>query len=185
MSPTIRVFEGTIGEGASHVLSDSQTIALPASVHAAKPALRGYANRSVLVGIGPEDLPILKTDEILPGSGSAVFEGDVNLVEALGSELLVHFTSDAHLIEAEGAKVSDAEGLNARAGPLEKAKAWPASRRERNSQPGAVRAFVSTQTDSTSSTPRPVRPSPAERLGNGRPAAADPVRWVLFEQGPR
>jgi hypothetical protein len=40
-----------------------------------------------------------------------VFEGNVDLVEALGSEQLVHFTSDAHQIEVGDSKDEDAEGL--------------------------------------------------------------------------
>jgi len=42
----------------------------------------------------------------------AVFEGDVHLVEALGSEQLVHFTSDAEPVEVSGTKGDDAEGLS-------------------------------------------------------------------------
>ena len=35
--------------------------------------------------------------------------GDVDLVEALGSELVVHFTIDAKRVQAEGAHAADAE----------------------------------------------------------------------------
>jgi len=109
-SPPMNLFEARISDRADSVLIGSQTIALPASVHGAKPTLRAYANRSVVVGIRPEDLPLLKPEE---ASDMAVFEGDVDLVEALGSELLVHFTSDANPVEVGGTKADDAEGLNA------------------------------------------------------------------------
>jgi multiple sugar transport system ATP-binding protein len=111
-SPAMNLFEATIGDGASFVLIGSQKIPLSSTVHGARPALRGYASRSVVVGIRPEDLPILKTDEISADSTSAVFEGNVELAEALGSEQLVHFTSDAHQIEVGDSKDEDAEGLS-------------------------------------------------------------------------
>jgi len=110
-SPAMNLFEATIGEGAGSVLIGTQTIELPETVHASRPALPGYAHQSVVVGIRPEDLPILRTDQLPAGSASAVFEGNVDLVEALGSEQLVHFTSDAHLVEVGGTK-DDAEGLS-------------------------------------------------------------------------
>jgi multiple sugar transport system ATP-binding protein len=119
-SPAMNLFEATIGEGASSVIVGSQTIELPASLLVAKPALRGYANRPVVVGIRPEDLSIQRSDDVSADpnqasaeqSGATVFEGNVELVEALGSEQLVHFTSDAHHIEVGGTKDEDAEGLS-------------------------------------------------------------------------
>jgi multiple sugar transport system ATP-binding protein len=111
-SPAMNLFEATIGEGATSALIGSQSIALPATLLAARPALRNYANRSVVVGIRPEDLPLLRTDDAATDLGSAVFEGNVDLVEALGSELLVHFTTDAHPVEVADTKHEDAEGLS-------------------------------------------------------------------------
>ncbi|MGD0344963.1 MAG: sn-glycerol-3-phosphate ABC transporter ATP-binding protein UgpC [Acidimicrobiales bacterium] len=111
-SPAMNLFEATIGEGASSVLIGSQRIELPATVQAAKPALRAYANRSVVVGIRPENLPLLDTDGGVADAGSTAFEGDVELVEALGSELLVHFSVDARRVVAEGTNNIDAEGIN-------------------------------------------------------------------------
>ncbi len=53
------------------------------------------------------------TAEAEAGAASgASFEGNVDLVEALGSEQLVHFTSDAHQIQVTAAKDEDAEGLS-------------------------------------------------------------------------
>ena len=106
-SPAMNLFEANIGEGARSVLIGSQTIGLPAAVHAARPALGRYAGRSVVVGIRPEDLPLSTT-----GEGSAAFEGEVDLVEALGSDLLVHFTTDARPVEVGGTQDEDAQGLH-------------------------------------------------------------------------
>ena len=87
-------------------------IPLGERVHEAKPGLRKYANKSVVVGIRPEDLPILKKDEA-PDPDTVVYEGDVDLVEALGSELLVHFKTDARSVEVADTKAEGAEGLQA------------------------------------------------------------------------
>ncbi len=111
-SPAMNLFEATIGEGAASARVGSQTIGLPATLLDARPALRTYANRSVVVGIRPEDLPLLRTDDASRDRESAVFEGNVDLVEALGSELLVHFTTDAHPVEVADTKHEDAEGLS-------------------------------------------------------------------------
>jgi len=121
-SPAMNLFEGAMGEGANSVLVGSQKLELPAAVVAAKPALRAYANRPVVVGIRPEDFSILSSDAVLANPnwtqasaeqmGWTSFEGDVDLVEALGAELLIHFTSDAHPVEIKGAKADDAEELS-------------------------------------------------------------------------
>jgi multiple sugar transport system ATP-binding protein len=111
-SPAMNLFEATIGEGAASALVGSQRIGLPATLLDARPALRTYANRSVVVGIRPEDLPLLRADDAAKDPESAVFEGNVDLVEALGSELLVHFTTDAHPVEVADTKHEDAEGLS-------------------------------------------------------------------------
>jgi multiple sugar transport system ATP-binding protein len=49
-----------------------------------------------VVGIRPEDLPAARVE--LPGT---ILTGEVELVEALGSELLIHFRTDARVIPAE------------------------------------------------------------------------------------
>jgi multiple sugar transport system ATP-binding protein len=110
-SPSMNLLEGLVGDGSSSVLIGSQNIPLPERVLQARPGLRKYANTFVVVGIRPEDLPILRPDAALPESDDAVFEGDVELVEALGSELLVHFTSDAREVEVADTKAEEAEGL--------------------------------------------------------------------------
>ena len=111
-SPAMNLFEASLGERADSAVVGSQRITLPDSLHATRPGLRAYANRPVILGIRPEDL-LVEGDSIPTGGDYSPLEGDIELVEALGSELLVHFTTDAHRVEAEGAKEADAEGLNA------------------------------------------------------------------------
>ena len=54
------------------------------------------------MGLRPEHLPAANGD----ASGSTLI-GNVSLVEALGSEFLVHFTIDARRVRAEGATTGD------------------------------------------------------------------------------
>jgi multiple sugar transport system ATP-binding protein len=110
-SPAMNLFKGTVGEDGSTVLAGSQQIGLSAPVRAERPDLRAYARKSIVIGIRPEDLPLLKDEDEPAELGSSAFEGEVRVVEALGSEQLVHFTSDAEPIEVKGTKGEGAEGL--------------------------------------------------------------------------
>jgi multiple sugar transport system ATP-binding protein len=97
-SPSMNLYRGTVGEGAHSLELGSQEIDLPDAVAVAHPGLVKYAGREVVVGLRPEHLPIP-----LNGETGPTIEGDVELVEALGSELLVHFRIDAKQVVAEGA----------------------------------------------------------------------------------
>jgi multiple sugar transport system ATP-binding protein len=70
----------------------------------AHPGLASYAGKTVVIGMRPEHLPT-----VVPGGRGATLGADVDLVEALGSELVVHFTIDAKRVLAEGAHSADAE----------------------------------------------------------------------------
>jgi multiple sugar transport system ATP-binding protein len=111
-SPSMNLFKATVGEGARTVVVGSQRIGLPAAVHAERPGLGEYAGKSVVIGIRPEDLPLLRSEADSPTADSSAFEAEVRIVEALGSELLVHFTSDAEPIEVKGTRGEGAEGLS-------------------------------------------------------------------------
>jgi len=111
-SPGMNLFEGALGDEGAFILIGTQRIDLPASVHASKPALRKYADQRVVVGLRPEDLilPSDEHDQVL--AGWAPFEGDVELVEALGSELLIHFVSDARSVRVVEGENDDSRGLD-------------------------------------------------------------------------
>jgi mannitol 2-dehydrogenase len=111
-SPPMNLFEATVGEGGRSVQVGSQSISLPPSVNGEIPALAGYADRSVVLGVHPEDLGLPGTGNGSANGDACSIEGVVELVEALGSEQLVHFTTDAQAIEVEGTAVGDAEGLS-------------------------------------------------------------------------
>ena len=96
-SPAMNLYEATLGDSARSLQLGSQQIDLPDQVAAVRPGLARYSGRKLVVGLRPEHLPAED------GAGGPVIEGDVDLVEALGSELLVHFTIDAKRVLAEGA----------------------------------------------------------------------------------
>jgi multiple sugar transport system ATP-binding protein len=104
-SPAMNLYEATVTEGTRSFRLGSQDIDLPASVLAAHPGLAAYAGKKVVVGLRPEHLPAAN------GAAGPVLAGDVDLVEALGSELMVHFTVDARRVRAEGAASADEEAV--------------------------------------------------------------------------
>jgi multiple sugar transport system ATP-binding protein len=103
-SPAMNLYEASVTEDAGAVRVGSQELALPAACRDAHPALAGYAGRKIVLGLRPEHLTAA-TD----GSAGPYLTGTVDLVEALGSELQVHFTIDARRVRAEGATTADEE----------------------------------------------------------------------------
>ena len=76
----------------------SATLKLPASVMSARPALAGYAGRSIAVGIRPEALDHAAG---LNGDDGGRLRGIVRVVEALGPEQLAHVEVEAKPVLAE------------------------------------------------------------------------------------
>jgi multiple sugar transport system ATP-binding protein len=111
-SPGMNLFEGVLGEDAAYVNVGTQRVELPAAVHAAKPGLRKYANGRVVVGLRPEDMILSGEEHDQAKAGGAPFDCDVELVEALGSELLVHFVSDAQAVRVSEVETDDSHGLD-------------------------------------------------------------------------
>jgi multiple sugar transport system ATP-binding protein len=109
-SPAMNLYEASMTEDAGSVRIGSQEVPLPVVCRDAHPGLARYANKKIVVGLRPEHLPAA-TD----GSPGPHLVGNVDLVEALGSELVVHFTIDARRVRAEGA-TSDDEDATAKSG---------------------------------------------------------------------
>jgi multiple sugar transport system ATP-binding protein len=99
-SPSMNLFEAQLSPDCSNVTLGSQSIPISDEIVRLHPALRHFAGRTIVVGIRPEDLPAAGDEH----SGVA-FKGDVELVEALGSEILVHFRTDATVVIPEGTTV--------------------------------------------------------------------------------
>jgi len=105
-SPAMNLYEAAVTEGARSFRLGSQDIELPASVRAARPGLASYAGQKVVVGLRPEHLPAAGN-----GAAGPTLVGTVDLIEALGSELMVHFTIDARRVRAEGVASADEEAV--------------------------------------------------------------------------
>src|SRR4051812_15466828 len=69
----------------------SQELPLDREALSKRPGLSKFAGRQVVVGIRPEHLE----DASVDGNGAPHLKGEVELTEALGSELMVHFVIDA------------------------------------------------------------------------------------------
>ena len=99
-SPAMNLYEASVSPEADQVRIGSQSLALSEHLLAARPALRGYRDRKVVVGVRPEDLHDGAL-EPAPAPASTLL-ADVELIEALGNELQVHF-----LVEATRARSQD------------------------------------------------------------------------------
>jgi multiple sugar transport system ATP-binding protein len=98
-SPAMNLYEAVVSPEADQVRLGTQSLTLSEHVLAAHPALRGYRDRKIVVGVRPEEL----ADAALgppPAPGSTLV-ADVELVESLGNELQVHFLIDATRARSE------------------------------------------------------------------------------------
>jgi len=94
-SPAMNLYEGALTEGCGDVRIGSQVVPLTERVRTAHAGLAEFANKPVIIGIRPESLPAAN------GHGGPALAAQVELVEALGSELQVHFSLDAKRVLAE------------------------------------------------------------------------------------
>ncbi len=92
-SPAMNLVEATLkrANGGFAVAAGSQTITLGEETLSARPGLKTYEGRNVILGIRPEDLD----DAELEQDRDQTLEGVVELTEALGSEIMAHFSIDA------------------------------------------------------------------------------------------
>ncbi len=94
-SPAMNMVEASL-ERANGGLSaelGAQRIALGDETLSARPALKAFEGRSVILGIRPEDLEDAALASDAPDDRR--LRGKVELREALGAEIMVHFTVDA------------------------------------------------------------------------------------------
>jgi multiple sugar transport system ATP-binding protein len=95
-SPAMNLYEASLNEDCTALHVGSQRIALAEQMSRQHPELTAFAGKPVILGVRPENLPAAN------GSDGPVITAQVELVEALGSELQVHFTIDAKRVRAEG-----------------------------------------------------------------------------------
>jgi len=91
-SPAMNLIEATITRSNEGLAADvgKQHLSLDESLLEQRPALRGYEGRKVILGIRPEELEEVSLEPDTPPGHR--LRGVVELREALGSELMVHFT---------------------------------------------------------------------------------------------
>ncbi len=112
-SPSMNLFEAHLGEGARTLRLGSQTIELPDAVLQSKTLPREILEQRCGRGHATRESVHRGYRRLKTTPRSCLLRGDIDLVEALGSEILVHFSTDAHRVEAEGMYSDDAEGLDA------------------------------------------------------------------------
>jgi multiple sugar transport system ATP-binding protein len=106
-SPSMNLYEGTLsrsGDGATLRLG-SQTVNVPDSVLDRRPGVKERLDQPITVGIRPEDMEdaTLKPDH----PQDQRIKTDVELVEALGSELMIHASIDASKVHSGDPDVAD------------------------------------------------------------------------------
>ena len=94
-SPSMNLFESQLSEESGNTVVEfgSQKLVIDDAALARRPKLREYAGRRLVVGVRPEDFD----DAALLAEHPADqrLRAEVELIEALGSELMVHFSIDA------------------------------------------------------------------------------------------
>jgi multiple sugar transport system ATP-binding protein len=91
-SPAMNMLEVKIAEQNGGLIAEggNQRLALSAETVTAHPALKEYVGRDVVLGIRPEDLEDAALAQHTPSEQRLL--GKVLLTEALGSEVMAHFT---------------------------------------------------------------------------------------------
>ena len=95
-SPAMNLLEATLqpGDGGALVVELGDTrLPVPAEIVAQRPGLRAFSGRPIILGIRPEDIEDASLMADAPPERR--IRSTVDLREALGSDVLVHFTMDA------------------------------------------------------------------------------------------
>ncbi len=99
-SPQMNLLEATVSRngGGTTLRVGSNTLTVPASVMAAHPSLADYDGRRVAVGIRPEHLSAASD-----GAPDTI-KGVIHVREGLGSEVILHMTTDAVGVDTSAAE---------------------------------------------------------------------------------
>jgi len=89
-SPAMNLVHSQLAERDGGLYADfgPASLRIPDSVLAARPSLRGYAGKPVIVGLRPEDI---EDAALVASSNGSSLDVDVTLAEAMGAELIAHF----------------------------------------------------------------------------------------------
>ena len=107
-SPAMNLYEAALDPDGGSVRVGTQPLALPGPL-AGDPGLAALRGREVVLGIRPEHL---SDADLAGGEGpdGSTLEGQVELVESLGSEKLVHFRIDGARLHTAGTAPTADEG---------------------------------------------------------------------------
>jgi multiple sugar transport system ATP-binding protein len=94
-SPAMNMLEATLehSNGSLTAVAGGQSVGLGDETLSARPALERYAGKTVVLGIRPEDLEDAALESDTPADQR--LKGKVELREALGAEVMVHFRVNA------------------------------------------------------------------------------------------
>ena len=103
-SPAMNLYEATVSGPADRLVLSlgSQQLALPADLGQRRPALAGGQGRELVVGIRPECLTVASPLEDADAVRDKTLSVRAELVESLGNESLVHFSTDARTVRNRG-----------------------------------------------------------------------------------
>jgi multiple sugar transport system ATP-binding protein len=98
-SPTMNLYWGDLRarDGGLEISLGSNVLTLPPALLQARPGLARYVGKPVVLGIRPEDIADARGDGT-SGDGGTI-SARVEMVEALGSDLIVHLGLDAQAAE--------------------------------------------------------------------------------------
>ncbi|MEM9748711.1 MAG: ABC transporter ATP-binding protein, partial [Actinomycetota bacterium] len=112
-SPSMNLYESTlsVGDHGGTMTLGSQSLSFGDELLEARPALRGYDGKKVIMGIRPEDFEDASlVDDDTTGRQ---IRSSVALTEALGSEIMVHFDLDAPTVDSGDPDAASDEGAKA------------------------------------------------------------------------
>jgi multiple sugar transport system ATP-binding protein len=92
-SPAMNLVQVRLADGRFRL--GDQELTVPESVLAARPGLKAYEGRDVVVGIRPEDLE----DAAFARNGAGRLRVEVDIREDMGSEVFAHFAVDAKAVQ--------------------------------------------------------------------------------------
>jgi multiple sugar transport system ATP-binding protein len=100
-SPAMNMLEATLEQtnGTLTAVAGAQRVHLDDETLSARPALRNYVGKPVVLGIRPEDLEDVALSPDTPADRR--LRGTIELREALGSEIMAHFRVDAKAAETD------------------------------------------------------------------------------------
>jgi multiple sugar transport system ATP-binding protein len=102
-SPAMNLYEATVSGPADQLVIalGSQRLVLPSDVGRSRPGLAAAAGRTIVVGIRPECLTVASPTDA-EAAREATLTVRAELVESLGNESLVHFSTDARTVRNHG-----------------------------------------------------------------------------------